>query len=69
MTWLIRVFPPACVQPWEAVCREKEDMIRNPGGNPWLFVSMEDSHSGAKESGSKQGKSALVLTPHMLGLM
>ena len=39
---LVGAFPPACIRPWEAACRE-EEMIRNPGGQPWLFVSMADS--------------------------
>ena len=32
--------------------------------SPWWIVD-----SGAREPGSNQGKSALVLTPYMLGLM
>ena len=45
-------------------------MIRKfTGGRPWLFVLIVHVvDSGATEPGSKQGKSALVLTPHMLGL-
>ena len=35
-------FPPACLQPWDEVCWEEEEMIRNPGGQPWLLVSMAD---------------------------
>ena len=29
---LVGAFPPAYVGPWKAVCREEEEMIRNPGG-------------------------------------
>lgn len=39
---LVGAFPPASVQPWDAVCRE-EEVIRNPDGQPWLFVSKVDS--------------------------
>ena len=67
VAWLVGAFPPACVPPWDAACRKKEEMIRNPGGRPWLFVFTADREFW--EPGSKQGKSDLVLTPCMLGLM
>ena len=67
---LVGAFPPACVGPWDAACREEEEeMIRSPGSCPLLSVSRWIVDSGAREPGSEDGKSASVLTPYMWGLM
>ena len=67
---LVGAFPLACLQPWDTVFWKEEEMIWNPGNCPWLCPSpWQIVDSGAREPGSKQEKSALVLTPHMLGLM
>ena len=42
----------------------------NPGACPWRCLPpWRIMDSGARKPGSKQGMSALVLTPYMLGLM
>ena len=63
MALLVRVFP----QPGSLWGEE----IMNPGACPWrlVSVSMEDSGFWSQEARRKQGMSALVSTPYMLGLM
>ena len=63
MTLLVSSFPTSVY----LLGREE---IKNPGACPWQCLSpWRIVDSGARKPESKQGQSALVLTPQMLGLM
>ena len=57
MALLVGAFPPVCLWPYEATCREGDGKIReSAGGCPWLSVSMVDGGFWCQNLRSKQEK-------------